>query len=136
LVGNGLIVRDDSILGAADNGAPEDRPQDLHPDHAKNVVLNPRMWIMDRTEEEIRTAISEMTSEPTLRRLLYAVDQEVVLIGEKKYLGDPERARKSIRDLPALFRVVEELAEERLDELNPVSKVRHLEVEGGNQRVR
>lgn len=130
-VANGLIVRDDSILGAADNAAPEDRPQDMHPDHAKNVVLNPREWVMSRTEDEIREAITAMTSEPTLRRLLYAVDQEIVRIGEEKYLGDPERARKSIRDLPALFRVVEELADERLDELNPVAKVRHLETESG-----
>lgn len=130
-VAQGLIVRDDTILGAADNAAPEDRPQDMHPDHAKNVVLNPREWVMSRTEDEIREAIAAMTSEPTLRRLLYAVDQEIVRIGEEKYLGDADRARKAIRDLPALFRVVEELADERLDELNPVAKVRHLETESG-----
>lgn len=127
-VGRGMIVRDDSILGHADNAAPEDRPQDLHPDHHKNVVLNPREWILSKGEEEIREAIQQITSEATLRRLLYAVDQEIIRIGEQRYKGDEERARKSIRDLPALFRVVEELADERLDELNPVAKVRHLEI--------
>jgi RNase H-fold protein (predicted Holliday junction resolvase) len=129
-VGRGLIVRDDSILGPAENAAPEDRPQDVHPDHAKNVIMNVREWILSRTEDQLREDITAMTSEPSLRRLQYAVDQEILRIGESKYNGDPERARKAIRDLPAVFRVVEELADERLDELNPVSKVRHLELEG------
>lgn len=135
-VGRGLIVRDDSILGPAENAAPDDRPEDMHPDAKKNVILDPRAWIVDRTEDELRDAIAGMTSEPSLRRLLYAVDQEIVRIGESKYQDDPERARKSIRDLPALFRVVEELAEERLDELNPVAKVRHLETGSSNRLAR
>jgi hypothetical protein len=134
-VARGMIVRDDSILGPADNAAPPDRPTDIHPDHAKNVVLDPREWIMSRTEEDVRRDIEAMTSEPSLRRLLFAVDQEIVRIGDQKYAGDPDRARKSIRDLPALFRVVEELAEERLDDLNPVSKVRHLETESFTARA-
>jgi hypothetical protein len=128
MVARGMIVRDDSMLGAADNSAPGDRPTDLHPDHVKNVVLNPREWILDKTEDDLRSAVMAMTSEPTLRRLLYAVDQEIISLGEDRYKGDPERARKAIRDLPAIFRVVEELAEERLDELNPVSKVRDQEL--------
>jgi hypothetical protein len=127
-VGRALVARDDSILGPADNAAPEDREQDIHPDHRKNLVASPRQWITSRTEDELRRDIAEMTSEPSLRRLLYSVDQEIVRIGEEKYKDDPERARKAIRDLPAMFRVVEELCEERLDELNPVTKVRHLEM--------
>lgn len=135
-VGRGLIVRDDSILGAADNAAPPDREQDLHPDHNKNLILNAREWITSRTEQELRDAIAEMTSEPSLRRIQYAVDEEIVRIGEEKYKGDDDRARKSIRDLPALFRVAEELADERLDELNPVAKVRHLEMTTTNRVAR
>lgn len=127
-VARGLIVRDDTILGPADNVAPEDRPSDVHPEHYKNVVVDPRHWILSKTEDELRDAINTMTSEPSLRRLMYTVDQEIVRIGEAKYKEDDDRARKSIRDLPALFRVTEELAEERLDELNPVAKVRHLEM--------
>jgi hypothetical protein len=135
-VGKGIIVRDDSVLGPADNAAPEDRPKDMHPDHARNLVIDPREWIQSRTEQQIREDIAAMTSEPTLRRLLYCVDQEIVLIGEERYAGDAERARKAIRDLPALFRVVEELCEERLDELNPVSKVRHMETETQSRYAR
>lgn len=136
MVGRALIVRDDSVLGPADNAAPPDRVQDLHPDHFKNLVPDPREWILSKTEDELRSAIAEMTSEPSLRRLLYAVDQEIMRIGDVKYLDDPERARKSIRDLPAVFRILEELAEERLDELNPVSKVRHLEGMTGSETTR
>jgi len=127
-VAKGIIIRDDSILGPADNAAPPDRPEDIAPEAARNLILDPREWIVSRTEDDIREAIAAMTSEPSLRRLQYAVDQEIVRIGETKYREDPERARKAIRDLPAIFRVVEELADERLDELNPVSKVRHLEL--------
>lgn len=134
-VGRGVIVRDDSVLGPADNAAPQDRPQDMHPDHDKNVVRNPREWILGRSEQELRDAIAQMTSEPTLRRLMYSVDQEIIRIGEEKYKDDPERARKAIRDLPAIFRVVEELADERLDDLNPVAKVRHLEMSTTSSRV-
>lgn len=128
LVQKGLIARDDSVLGPADNSAPEDRPEDIHPEAGLNVVLDPRQWILSKTEAEVREAIAKMTSEPTLRRLSYAVDQEILRIGDEKYQGDEQRAEKSIRDLPAMFRLVEELVDDRLDQLNPVSKVRHLEV--------
>lgn len=128
LVQKGLIMRDDTVLGPADNAAPEDRPQDVHPEAELNVVLDPREWILSKSEPEIRDAIAKMTSEPTLRRLAYAVDQEILRIGDAKYQGDEQRAEKSIRDLPAMFRLVEELVEDRLDQLNPVAKVRHLEV--------
>lgn len=127
-VAQGLIIRDDSVLGPADNAAPEDRPDDLAPEAEHNVVLDPRQWIVSKKEDEVRDAIAKMTSTPTLRRLAYAVDQEIVRIGDQKYQGDENRAEKSIRDLPAMFRLVEELVEDRLDQLNPVSKVRHLEV--------
>jgi hypothetical protein len=127
-VAKGLIVRDDSVLGPADNAAPADRPEDLPAETMGNVVLHPRDWIQSKNEVELREAIAKMTSTPTLRRLAYAVDQEILRIGDEKYQGDEHRAEKSIRELPAMFRLVEELVEDRLDQLNPISKVRHLEV--------
>jgi hypothetical protein len=125
-VGEGLIVRDDSVLGEADNLAPPDRPEDLHPDAAKNVVLNPRSWILDQPEEDMRAAVAAMTSEATLRRVIQAVDEEVFQLG-KKYADDPEQARKAVRDLPGKFRIAEELCYERLDELNPLREYRDAE---------
>ena len=136
-VSKGIIVRDDSVLGEADNRAPADRPEDMPAEAAINLVLNPRTWVMDKTETELRAAVKAMTSEPSLRRLLYAVDQEIVQIGEEKYKGDKDRAAKAISDLPALFRLVEELAMNRLDELNPVSAARAEEIgESVRNRVR
>jgi hypothetical protein len=136
-VAKGLIVRDDSVLGSADNRAPADRPEDMPAEAALNLVINPRDWILSKPEPELRAAIKAMTSEPSLRRLLYAVDQEVVAIGEERYKGDKDRAAKSISDLPALFRLVEELASNRLDELNPVSAARADEIgESVRNRVR
>lgn len=135
-VAQGLLIRDDSVLGPADNAAPADRPEDLAAETEYNVVLDPRDWIVSKQEHEVRAAIAKMTSTPTLRRLAYAVDQEIVRIGDEKYQGDEQRAEKSIRDLPAMFRLVEELVEDRLDQLNPVSKVRHLEVTQRPRSVR
>lgn len=77
-VSQGLLVRDDSVLGPADNAAPDDRPDDLAPETAHNVVLDPREWIVSKQEHEVRDAIAKMTSTPSLRRLAYAVDQAVV----------------------------------------------------------
>lgn len=126
-VARGLIIRDDSVLGPADNAAPPDRAEDVHPDAARNVVLDPRKWILEKSEEDLREAINAMTSEPTLRRLIEAVDTEVWNIGETKYKDDPDKARKAVRDLPASFRIAEELFYERLDELNPYAKGRDQE---------
>lgn len=125
-VAEGLIVRDDSVLGNSDNAAPADRLGDLPPEAEYNVVLNARDWITSRSEQQIRDDIAKMTSGPSLRRLMYAVDQEVIRVGDK-YEGMKDRATRAVRDLPAVFRMVDELADERMDQLNPVSKVRHLE---------
>lgn len=123
-VGKGVIIRDDSLLGPAENVGPEDRPMDMHPEAERNVVLEPRSWILSKTEAELRAAISAMTSEPTLRRLQLAVDQEIWDIGAGKYEGNEDRPRLAIRDLPGVFRIVDELSADRLDELNPTAKAR------------
>jgi hypothetical protein len=125
-VAEGLLIRDDSVLGTSENAAPADRLGDLPPEAQYNVILNAREWITSRTEQELRDDIAKITSGPSLRRLMYAVDQEVISAGEK-YAGMKDRATRAVRDLPAVFRMVDELADERMDQLNPVSKVRHLE---------
>ena len=135
-VGNGLIVRDDTVLGPAENAAPEDRPEDMHPAHAQNVVLNPRQWILDHPEDAMRDKVAAMTSEPTLRRLIEAVDLEVWNLGEQKFKDDPDKARKAIKALSSVFRSAEELFYERLDELNPVSRARDQEASTVRQLAR
>lgn len=127
IVGRGLIIRDDSVLGAGDSVAPPDRDSDVHPEAKFNVVLHAREWITSRDEHQLRHDITLMTSEPSLRRIIETVDREIFEIGESKYRTDPDKPRKAIRDLPALFRIAEELAYERMDELNPAASTRDAE---------
>lgn len=124
LVARGMIVRDDSILGDTSLRAPEDQPDDLAPGADLNQVADPDAWIEARTEDEIRDAITAMTSEPSVRRLLAAVDQKIFDIGEARYKDSPERGKRAIRDLSAKYRLVEDLGKERLDELLPSSRGR------------
>jgi hypothetical protein len=117
----GLILRDDSVLGPAENIAPPDRPEDLPQDALVNQVLNPKSFIDERTEEELRDAIEQMTSGPSIRRLIEAVDAEVQRLADTKFANDPDRPKKAVRALQAKYKVVEEMCYDRLDELNPMS---------------
>lgn len=127
IVGKGMLIRDDSILGEIDTKGPADKPEDLHPDHLKNLVLNPKHWIESREEPELRQAVSAMTSESSLRRLWAAVDGKVgelekdVPLAERKSKFSPG-IKKAINELPMRYRLVEQLIEDRLDELMPLQR--------------
>lgn len=117
----GLIIRDDSVLGAADNVAPPDRAEDLPAEALVNQVVDPRAFIEERSEEELRDAIEQMTSGPSVRRLIEAVDAEVQRLADTKFVNDPDRPKKAVRALQAKYKVVEEMCYDRLDEMNPMS---------------
>lgn len=117
----GLIVRDDAVLGPAENVAPPDREEDLPQEALLNQVYDPQAFIAEKTEEDLREAIERMTSSPSLRRLIEAVDAEVQRLADTKFLGDPDRPKKAARALSAKYKVVEEMCYDRLDELNPMS---------------
>lgn len=121
LYGWGLIKRDDSILGGSFQAAPEDRPEELHPDHAKNAIERPKQWIEEHSEREIREAIAQMTSEDTLRTLLGAVDDKVRdLRRELRADGqDPTKEKAAEQALPMMYQLVETLVTSRLQQLGP-----------------
>jgi hypothetical protein len=127
LMGFGMITRDDRVLGEVDTKAPDDRPEELHPDHAKNLVLDPHAWITSRDEPLLRQDIGGMTSESSLRRLWAAVDEKVgelerhVPVEERRGIISPG-IKKAISNLPMLYRLTEQLVEERLDELLPLTR--------------
>lgn len=121
-VREGFIVRDDSILSEQEYAGPEDKETDLPPEAKWNVIDKPRAWIMSASEADIRAAIAKITSPATLRRLMRTVDQEILIIGEAEFKGDPERAEKSINALPGIFVLTENLAKARLDVLEPMAK--------------
>lgn len=129
LVQNGQLVRDDSVVSDATLIGPPDRPEDLPSNYQVNLVVDPFAWIEGRDEATIREDISKMTSEPSLRRLAAAVDHIIWTIGDEKYRDHPERAKFAIRECPAKYRWVDEMVEERLEEINPVAKDRASERE-------
>lgn len=115
----GMIVRDDSILGDVHVTAPEDRPEELAPEHAQNVVLDPVQWIDTRNEAEIRDGIAKMTSEPSLRRLWRVVDDKVAALQIGVDRRDAKAMGHVVAALPAAYQLVERLVQDRLEELNP-----------------
>lgn len=125
----GMIVRDDSVLGDVHTRAPEDTPLELHPDHAKNVIMEPHAWIEGRDEAGIREGISRMTSEPSLRRLAAAVDEKIREAQkhiDRNWERNPDaeaQVRQAIESLPWKYQLVERLVENRLEVLNPVQRV-------------
>lgn len=132
LYDNGMIVRDDSALDESYMAAPADRPEDLAPNHAKNLVIDADEWILSRNEEELRVGIEGMTSEQSLRRLWAAVDLRFAKELAAMPLEDPARVKKAERKLPAAYQLVEDLVQDRLDELNPLASERARELEDGS----
>ena len=117
LVREGLITRDDSILGAQFVAAPEDRPEQVPAEAEFNVIENPREWIENRDETAIREDMSKITSDDTLRRLQHAVTRklkEVEAAYPSTMLND-ERVRQSYEDLPMCFQLVDSITAKRLE---------------------
>lgn len=125
----GMLVRDDSVLGEGVPRAPEDLEREIPVSHAINAIEDPFAWIESKNELELADAIAKVDSEPSLRRLIAAVTYKIWQIGEEHYREDEQRGKKSLRALPAIYKKVEELAEERLDELSPIYNDRAREKE-------
>lgn len=121
-VANGLVIRDDALLSEYHAPAPKDESHEIHPEFAKNVVADPRAWISKKTEDEIREGIAKMTSEASLRRLEFEVNRKILELGEESGAAplSSERGQYAMRRLPAVYRLVDELVTERLDELQPM----------------
>lgn len=120
---NGLIIRDDSVLGSYHSAGPADQPGDLAAGWEVNLVLDPDEWITSRTEAQIRRDIPKMTSEQSLRRLLAVVDEKVAENRQAIPETEADREERAVQDLPALYQLTERLAEQRLDALGPKDRV-------------
>lgn len=118
-VGWGLIIRDDSVLGEGHSPAPEDRPQEMHPGHFLNVVEDPKEWIDSREPEQITQDLNKITSNDTLMRIRRVVDEDLRRL-EAQYPRETisqqvAAAKKSLKQLSAKYRHVDELVTMRLD---------------------
>ncbi len=113
----GMYIRDDSVLGTSHDAAPDDEERDLAPAHAVNTILNPYEWIVNKNEHELKLAIKEITSESTLRRLLWAIQQEVDRFFRELPADDPDRIHKAEEMMGAKLQYAERLCDNRLLDL-------------------
>lgn len=124
LVGRGIIMRDDSVLTGTYNAAPADRPDDVHPDHAKNLVIDPETWINERTEDQLLADLEAMNSEATLRRLQRYVEDQIRALERKRNPKTPdervEAARRALMTLPPRLRLVDDIVTQKLLDMLPV----------------
>jgi hypothetical protein len=117
LVAQGLIMRDDTILGSSYAAAPDDRPGDLVAGWEHNLVPDPQAWIDEKDEVELRAALDRVTSTATLHRLRRVIDRYLTEAQEKLKLDPLEknRAKKALRSLPAKYQLVDQLITMRLE---------------------
>lgn len=115
LMEQGLIMRDDSVLGNSHSAAPADRPEDIAPGWFVNAILDPEKWVTEHSESEIRDMINKITSEPTLQRLRRVVDVELREIQDRIPKTDPKRARKALQQLPAIYQLIDQVVTMRLE---------------------
>lgn len=113
-VREGMLIRDDSVLGSSYTAAPVDRAQDMPEGWEVNLVLDPDTWITSRTDDDIRAGIAAMTALSSIRRLRHAVDVKLTEL-QAKLAGDPDFAVKALESLPTKYALVDQLATARLD---------------------
>ncbi len=116
LVSRGMILRDDSVLGSNHAPAPADDPRDLPRDAAVNQVPDVGAFFAELSEAELAARIEAMTSEQTIRRLQFGIDQEVARI-QASLPEDPanpgKRAEGALRALPGKLAKAEQLLQDR-----------------------
>lgn len=114
-VKNGLIVRDDTVLGEGYIAAPADREQDLPADAKFNAIHDPIQWIEARTESEIRADLAKITSEPALRRIRRGVDMRLKQLMDSYGPEIENKAAASWEALEMKYRFVDEQTTHRLE---------------------
>ena len=119
---NGMIVRDDSVLGPGFSIAPPDRDIDLPAEHARNIVHDPVEWIESRDEAQIRADFEAMTSEESMQRLRRAVDDKLRALEstqERKTVEEQVKAANyALRNLPTKYALIDSLVTIRLEKLD------------------
>jgi hypothetical protein len=118
-IANGLIIRDDRVLGNSWTAAPEDRAEDLPRDHTRNQIPDPEAWITSKTEAEIREGIAKLTAPAAMWRLRRVVDEKVREYQKDYPVEDENRAVKAYERLPALYVLVDNLTSQRLADTVP-----------------
>lgn len=118
---DGMIIRDDSILGDGYIQAPADKPNEIPTEHLINSVVDPVQWIDSRTETQIREDLDKITSEASLRRIRRAVDLKIVQIADalpdqfRDAEGVDLRRVMAVDRMPAIYRLIDEITTRKLE---------------------
>lgn len=102
LVARGMIQRDDSVLGANHTPAPADDPADLPREAAINAIPDVAQFFAAHGEHELAARIEAITSEPTIRRLQFAIDQELARLQAAIPYDSTNPGRRAEQALKAL----------------------------------
>lgn len=118
-VREGLVIRDDSVVGRSFSTAPEDEPKDMPAEARYNALSDPKAWIESRTEDEIRRDLPLITSEFALFRLRRIVSEKLAEL-ENRYPRATKAeqvyaAQRSLMELPGNYRVVDDLTTMRIE---------------------
>jgi len=114
-VRNGMIIRDDSILGKGFTPAPPDRPEELPEGWEHNYIPDPEAWIRSRNEMQIRADMAKVTSDHALRRIRRGVDIVLKRLQDSYGPETENKAARAVQELPVLFQLVDQLTTHRLE---------------------
>lgn len=121
LVEQGMIRRDDSVLGSAFLAAPEDREGELAPGSYVNTIEDPPHWINSRSEDELREDIARITSQASLFRLRRVVDTELLRLEADSGMSRETRedqarcAQAALSKLSTKYRLVDDLTTAKIE---------------------
>lgn len=112
----GEIMRDDSVLADSYTAAPADKPLEVPAAWQDNAIVDPIEWVnaFKGDDGAMRAAIGRITNEASLRRVRRVVDIRLKEL-EKSFGADPQRAKKALEALPALYQMLDQVLTMRLE---------------------
>lgn len=122
-VADGMIMRDDSLLGEGYIAAPPDGPNDMPKGYEQNQILDSFEWIESRDEAQLKQDILAFKVEQPLHRLSAAVSAKIEELG-RAYSDSPEIAKLALQDLPWRYQLTDKYVNQRLLEVGPWATLR------------
>lgn len=122
-VEQGLIIRDDTIVGDGYILAPADGANDISPRARRNQIVNPVEWIESRDDAALKTDVEALDCEAPLYRLNAEIQRQIDLLAIE-FSDHPDVIKKALRALPMRYQMVDMYVRERLLDVSPWSKLR------------
>ena len=122
-VEQGLVVRDDSLVGDGYIKAPADGPNDISPRALRNRIPDPAAWIESRDDDSLKADVAALDCEAPLLRLNAEVQRRIDALA-LEFSDHPDVIKKALRALPMRYQMVDMYVRERLLEVSPWAKLR------------